>query len=90
MKNNWLGLAFITFIGALFLLPVSYYYVRASILGTPGALPWGLPFPAGDIFLLFIGIFTVRRKSWRWGVAGLAVVAAMILYGGIVFGFVYI
>ena len=41
---------------------------------------WGLPFMAGSLIILFSGILTSVRRSWRWGVTGIGIILVLYLW----------
>ena len=47
------------------------------------AFTWGLPLLIAAIVSLICGIFTLKRKSWRWAVTGFLFTGAGWIYFGI-------
>jgi phosphatidylserine synthase len=81
MKRVWITILGILNIIASGLLAAVYYCGFDLYTGvTQDAFTWGLPMPIAAILALICGIFTLKRKSWRWAVTGLIVAGAALLY----------
>ena len=81
MNKVWITILGVLNILAFCLLAVWYYTAYdLHIGGTQRAFTWGLPEPIAAIMALMCGILAMKRKSWRWGVIGLAVAVAAFLY----------
>jgi phosphatidylserine synthase len=81
MNKVWIIILGVLNILAFCLLAVVYYAgYDLHTGGTSGAFTWGLPLPIAAILALICGILAMKRKSWRWGVIGLAAAVAVFLY----------
>jgi phosphatidylserine synthase len=80
MNKVWIIILGTLNILAFCLLAVVYYAgYDLHTGGTRGAFTWGLSIPIAAILALISGILAIKRKSWRWGVIGLAVAVVIFL-----------
>jgi len=63
-----------------FCLLAFVFYKNISSGGMPNFFIWGLPELIAALLALIGGILTIKRKNWRWGVTGLGIVCALVLY----------
>jgi hypothetical protein len=80
MKKVWIVILGVLNILAFCLLGFVYYTgFDLHLGGTSGAFTWGLIMPIAALLALSSGILAMKRKSWRWGVIGLAAAIAVFL-----------
>jgi hypothetical protein len=83
-KAQIITLVVVNFFGFCFFGLIGSVVIRGLIHGTPGTLIW-LPFLIAALITLTTGILTLKRKSWRWGIAGLSIVVLVGSYFGFLF-----
>lgn len=65
-------------------LLVLHYYEFILKWGTSDAFSWGLPIFVAAILALIGGIYSLKKKTWGWGVAGLIFAVAGWVYAFII------
>ena len=56
------------------------YYCLWLVRAASDALTWGLPVLITAIFTLIAGIFTFKKRSFGWALAGLSILGAVIIF----------
>jgi hypothetical protein len=78
MRRVW-----ITVLGILNLIAfgsLTTYYIVWLLASASDAFTWGLPVLVAAVVALICGIFTLKRKSWGWAVAGLFTACVLGIY----------
>ena len=84
MKRAWIKILGIFDIIAGGSLVVTHYYEFILRWGASDAFTGGLPVFVAAILALICGIYTLKRKNWRWALAGFSFAGAGWVYAFII------
>lgn len=88
MEKNWRKILIVTNIVAFAFGAIVYYFAFDIRWGvTTTAITWGVPLALTSLFALTASIIVWKRKQLKWGLFSLGIIAAALIYMGIMLHF---